>query len=177
MTQAKKTGPTIQALQSRKRTVSVSGGVVTQVEKGGALDPLIVARLGKAVAEFANLTIRDNKTGEFHTRTGVDVIEALKRTGFTSAEIFEFVVSKRSLERRLQKNQLLSPEESDRALRLLRIHGHSMRVFGSEEKANRWLRKPCRALDGAIPLDLLASETGAHIVESELHAIDHGIFA
>lgn len=72
---------------------------------------------------------------------------------------------------------MIGADKSDRALRLLRIHDHTVRVFGSEEKANRWLCKPCRALDGAIPLDLLASETGGQIVKSELHAIDHGMFA
>jgi len=123
------------------------------------------------------LLLRDSVTGEMQSRAGVAVIEALKSTGFTNAEIYQLVVSKRSLERRQQKDEPLSAAESDRALRLARIHEHAVRVFGSEEKASRWLRKPCRALDGAIPLDLLASETGAHIVDSELHAIDHGMFA
>lgn len=117
------------------------------------------------------------KSGEFQVRANTGVINSLKASGFTVAEITKLVVSKRSLERRQQKQEPLSPTESDRALRLSRIHEHAVRVFASEEKANRWLRKPCRALDGVIPLDLLASETGAHIVDSELHAIDHGMFA
>ncbi|WP_412051337.1 antitoxin Xre/MbcA/ParS toxin-binding domain-containing protein [Hoeflea sp. Naph1] len=123
------------------------------------------------------ILLRDAKTGEMQPSASVGVIETLKNTGFTSAEIFQLVVSKRSLERRQQKNEQLSAAESDRALRLARLHHHAVRVFGSEEKAHRWLRKPCRALDGAIPLELMVSETGAHIVESELHAIDHGMFA
>ena len=120
--------------------------------------------------------IRDAKTGEMQPHAGLDVIDTLRGTGFTNTEIFQLVVSKRSLERRQQKDEPLSAAESDRAMRLSRIHDHAVRVFGSEEKAQRWLRKPCRALDGAIPLELLASETGAHIVDSELHAIDHGMF-
>ena len=120
---------------------------------------------------------RDPNTGGFTVRAETGVITSLKSNGFTLREITKLVVSKRSLERRQQKHEPLSPTESDRALRLSRIHDHAVRVFGSDEKAHRWLRKPCRALDGAIPLDLLASETGAHIVDSELHAIDHGMFA
>ncbi|MEQ8481015.1 MAG: DUF2384 domain-containing protein [Hoeflea sp.] len=110
-------------------------------------------------------------------RSDLNVIDTLKATGFSTTEIFGLVVSKRSLERRQQNNERLSPTETDRAFRLLRIYEHGVRVFGSSEKTNRWLRKPCRALDNAVPIDLLASETGAHIVETELHAIDHGMFA
>ncbi|KGF68561.1 hypothetical protein LL06_15750 [Hoeflea sp. BAL378] len=110
-------------------------------------------------------------------RAETAVINSLKSSGFTLPEITRLVVSKRSLERRQQNREPLSATESDRALRLSRIHDHAVRVFGSAEKANRWLRKPSRALDGVVPLDLLASETGAHIVDSELHAIDHGMFA
>ncbi|MBU4529125.1 MAG: DUF2384 domain-containing protein [Hoeflea sp.] len=110
-------------------------------------------------------------------RADVGVISALRQIGFSDTEIHKLVVSKRSLERRRENKEPLSTSETDRALRLSRIHDHAVRVFGSEEKAHRWLRKPCRALDGAIPLDLLASETGAHIVDTELHAIDHGMFA
>ena len=117
------------------------------------------------------------KADQVSSRADVGIVISLKKIGFSDAEIHKLVVSKRSLERRYENKEPLSVSETDRALRLARIHDHALRVFGSEEKANRWLRKPCHALDGIIPLDLLASETGAHIVESELHAIDHGMFA
>lgn len=110
-------------------------------------------------------------------RADVGVITSLKKIGFNDAEIHKLVVSKRSLERRYENREPLSPSETDRAHRIARIFEHAVRVFASEDKAHRWLRKPCRALDGVMPLDLLASETGAHIVDSELHAIDHGMFA
>jgi hypothetical protein len=51
------------------------------------------------------------------------------------------------------------------------------RVFGDPEKPWCWLRKACRGLDGAVPLDLLETEAGAQIVERTLHQIDHGIYA
>ena len=127
--------------------------------------------------DLAGKLFRDEDTGEFLVRANIGAIDSLKANGFTDHEINRLVVSKRSLERRQQRKETLSPAESDRAMRLSRIHDHAVRVFGSDEKAHRWLRKPCRALDEAVPLDLLASETGAHIVESELHAIDHGMFA
>ena len=51
------------------------------------------------------------------------------------------------------------------------------RVFGDREKAHRWLRKPSRTLAGAVPLALMRTETGAHLVEQTLHLIDYGMLA
>ncbi|MCG6856731.1 MAG: DUF2384 domain-containing protein [Salaquimonas sp.] len=97
--------------------------------------------------------------------------------GITQDELYRIVAPRRTLARRKEQGTTLSAEESDRALRLDRIIAQANRVFGSPEKARRWLRKPCRALNGAIPMDLLVSETGAHLVEEELHAIDFGVYS
>ncbi|GIL03146.1 MAG: hypothetical protein BroJett030_30450 [Alphaproteobacteria bacterium] len=103
--------------------------------------------------------------------------DELVRKGISRAELFRIVVPRRTLARRNEQGGMLSPEESDRALRLDRIIEQASRVFGSPQTARRWLRKPCRALGGAVPIDLMASETGAHMVEEELHAIDYGVYA
>jgi putative toxin-antitoxin system antitoxin component (TIGR02293 family) len=104
-------------------------------------------------------------------------LERLKSLGFTMEELYRFVAPRRTLARRIQKNETLSLKENDSALRMIRITELGERVFGSKDKAQRWLRKPCRALEGVIPIDLLESETGAHLVEQELHRIDYGIYA
>lgn len=109
--------------------------------------------------------------------TTVDVIDDLKSLGISNDELEAIVIPRRTLERRRATDGKLSAIETDRALRLRRALNHAERVFGDKSKADRWLRKPCKALDGAVPMDLLRSETGAHIVEKELHAIDHGMFA
>jgi uncharacterized protein (DUF2384 family) len=41
-------------------------------------------------------------------------------------------------------------------------------TLGETDAAQRWLRKPGRALNNIVPLDLLVSETGARLVEDEL---------
>lgn len=104
-------------------------------------------------------------------------IEKLKSLGFSMEELYRFVAPRRTLARRIQKNEALSLKENDGALRLMRVSELADRVFGNPEKAQRWLRKPCRALEGVVPVDLLESETGAHLVEEELHRIDYGIYA
>jgi putative toxin-antitoxin system antitoxin component (TIGR02293 family) len=94
---------------------------------------------------------------------------------FTDEEIYNLVVPKRTLARRTAEKQPLSVEETDRAVRLARVGKMAETVFGNAEKAHRWLRKPKPSLEGETPLNYLASETGARVVEEMLTRIDHGI--
>jgi putative toxin-antitoxin system antitoxin component (TIGR02293 family) len=110
-------------------------------------------------------------------RVSPEAVNSLAASGYSEAEIFELVVPKRTLARRQAKRESLTVEESDKALRLARIADLASRVFGDEEKAHRWLRKPKRALNGETPLAFLASESGARRVEQMLHSIDHGMAA
>jgi putative toxin-antitoxin system antitoxin component (TIGR02293 family) len=71
----------------------------------------------------------------------------------------------------------LSPTDSDNAARLRRVSAIADRVFANPHKTYRWLREESIALDGARPIDLLASEAGAQLVEEELHRIDFGMLA
>lgn len=96
--------------------------------------------------------------------------------GFSMDEIHAIVAPRRTLDRRRQHGQNLTLAESDRVLRLERIVDMADRVFANPEKARRWLRKPNSAMEHAVPVDLLVSESGAAAVEEELHAIDHGMF-
>jgi putative toxin-antitoxin system antitoxin component (TIGR02293 family) len=97
--------------------------------------------------------------------------------GYSEAELFELVVPKRTLARRRSAKELLTIEETDKALRLKRVAMLAEQVFGDRAKAHRWLRKPKRELQGETPLAYLASENGARIIEEMLHRIEHGIFA
>lgn len=110
---------------------------------------------------------------QIHSARAVD---RLKQYGFTQEDIYRLVAPRRTLARRLQTNEPLTIQENDSLLRVERIAALSRRVFGDEAKAERWLRKPCRALEGVAPIELLPSESGALLVEQELHRIEHGIF-
>ena len=101
-------------------------------------------------------------------------IAQLGKQGFSRGEIHELVAPPRTLGRR---KETLNLEESDRVQRLERVIEHATRVFGSLDKANAWLRTKNRALDGEMPISLLVSETGAHEVKMQLHAIDYGMYA
>ncbi|TPK93979.1 MULTISPECIES: antitoxin Xre/MbcA/ParS toxin-binding domain-containing protein [unclassified Mesorhizobium] len=103
-------------------------------------------------------------------------VEGLRQRGFSNDEIYRIVSPRRTLARRKERNEALTVAESDRVVRLERISAMADRVFGSHEKAQRWLRKHSKVL-GETPISLLQSETGAVLVEEELHRIDYGIFA
>lgn len=96
--------------------------------------------------------------------------------GYSREELHRLVVPKRTLMRRKGPDAFLSAEETDKALRLARISAQADRVFGDPAKSDRWLRESNPVFGGKPPLDLLASEIGAGMVETLLHQIDHGIF-
>lgn len=108
---------------------------------------------------------------------GVEKLDHLKGLGFTSDEIYRVVAPRRTLARRKDQGEPLSLAESDRAMRLERVAIEAERVFASREKALQWLRSEIMALDDRRPIDLLESETGAHVVLDELIRIDYGMFA
>jgi len=85
-------------------------------------------------------------------------------------------ISERTFQRRQAEHKPLTEAESDRVLRIARVASEAERVFGSGEKASRWLSTASRIL-GAKPLELLATDAGARDVEYELVRIDHGDFA
>jgi putative toxin-antitoxin system antitoxin component (TIGR02293 family) len=110
-------------------------------------------------------------------RVSSDQLKRHWRPEFSPEEIEATVAPKRTLARRASAGELLTVEESDRALRLARLSAEAARVFAEPDKARRWLRKPNRALNGQTPLSLARTESGAHLVEELLLQIDHGVFA
>lgn len=79
----------------------------------------------------------------------------------------------RTLARR-RKGARLTAEESDRLARTTRVVLQARDVFGDPLKADTWLRRPNRALAGAIPLLLTRHDEGARLVESALNRIAYG---
>lgn len=110
-------------------------------------------------------------------RLPVSTIKSLVRGGLSDTEVYQLIVPRRTLAHRIAKRQPLTKVESDKAVRVARITAMAEQVFGEPERAWRWLRKPQRRFDSKGPIDMLATEAGARIVEETLVQIDHGIFA
>ena len=78
---------------------------------------------------------------------------------------------------RRRQDGLLRADEADRLLRIARVFGEAIRIFGSEEKARLWLKTPTPLFEDSAPLTWLDSDGGAHAVSEELVRIDFGDFA
>jgi putative toxin-antitoxin system antitoxin component (TIGR02293 family) len=78
---------------------------------------------------------------------------------------------------RRRHDGILKADEADRLLRIARIFGEAVRILGSEDKAQHWLKASSPLFEGASPLSYLDSDGGAHAVGEELVRIDFGDFA
>ncbi|MDI7861867.1 DUF2384 domain-containing protein [Rhizobiaceae bacterium n13] len=110
-------------------------------------------------------------------RLPLETLRGLSRAGISDQEIERFVIPQRTRRHRAEKQQPLTVEESDRAVRLLRIQTLSENTFGDVEKANIWLRRPLHELDGNTPLDIAQTEAGTRLIETILAKIAWGAAA
>jgi putative toxin-antitoxin system antitoxin component (TIGR02293 family) len=123
--------------------------------------------LGRDVASEADLArvVQD--------RLPLETLQAFHRAGFADHEI-EMILPARTRRHRAARKERLTVEESDRAVRLLRIQSLAEEVFGDGGKAGRWLRKSLAVLDGETPLAIARTEAGARVVEGILGRIAWG---
>jgi putative toxin-antitoxin system antitoxin component (TIGR02293 family) len=104
-------------------------------------------------------------------------VKALVRGGLSDTELYQLIVPRRTLAHRIAKRQPLTKDESDKAVRVARITAMAEQVFGEPERAWRWLRKRKERFRGRTPIDMLATEAGARLVEEMIVQIDYGMFA
>ena len=105
------------------------------------------------------------------------VIESLRRHGVCDDEIYGLLLPRRTLAHRRARRESLSRDESDRVVRLARIAALGEHVFGEPERSWRWLRAAKRQFQGRSPLQFVATEAGARLVEELLYRIDEGMAA
>lgn len=106
----------------------------------------------------------------------VAAADVLRSLGGLSAPELGEIIPQRTLSRARQRGRL-SPEQSDRIVRAIRLFARAHDVFANREKANRWMRRPNRSLEGRSPLPLLRTSAGAELVESILDRIVHGVYS
>ena len=85
-------------------------------------------------------------------------------------------ISRSTLQRRKTSGRL-SPNESDKVVRLSRLLEHATSVFGDVEKARAWLKHPQYGLGGAVPLEYAQTEVGAREVDDLLGRIDYSVYS
>ena len=83
----------------------------------------------------------------------------------------------------LARPPLSSDEERQRANELrelakpiVEVTARAMEVFGTREKALRWLNTPVRSLGDQAPLSLLNTPEGVAQVQDTLGRVEHGVW-
>ena len=102
-------------------------------------------------------------------------VTELKRFSHLSDSDLAAVIPRRTLTS-IRRARRLTTEQSDRIARTAGIVALAQRVFGDVEAAREWLLLPNPALDRQIPLRLLRTGSGAHLVESVLLRIEHWVY-
>jgi putative toxin-antitoxin system antitoxin component (TIGR02293 family) len=104
-------------------------------------------------------------------------------TNFVSAsgvelkDIYDIVIPARTLKHRRSRRQSLSPDESDKLARLVRVFDQAVAVFGDANQARSWLNTPKKRFEERTPLHMLRTDLGGRMVEEMLGQIDEGMFA
>jgi putative toxin-antitoxin system antitoxin component (TIGR02293 family) len=110
-------------------------------------------------------------------RLPLTALKGLALAGLSDQEIETFVIAQRTRRHRADKQQPLTVDESDRAVRLLRIQTLAEETFGDKGKAHHWLRRTLTELGGESPLVIAQTEAGARVIETILGKIAWGAAA
>ena len=126
----------------------------------------------------ADLHVANDAEADTAIRGGypVAVAEQLQQVlGLTDAEMAEVLGrSRRTYTRYRNRQAQLGLPESERVFRYVRLLRRAATVFGSEEKAAWWMKKPSPALDGRVPFEAALTAPGAVLVDDLLASIEHG---
>lgn len=149
---------------------------------GGTIGDRMVKELAAIVDELGGERVVGHRV-----RTGEEMSRAI-REGFPHSVVDCFVrnsglslqevarsldLSVRSLQRRKHTGRL-ARFESDRLFRLARLFALAEHFLGDRDRGVAWLKRPNRALGGAIPLEIIDTESGARQVEEVLGRIGYG---
>ena len=99
-------------------------------------------------------------------------------TGLRIPEVADLIgIPSRTLARRKAIGKL-SPEESERLLRISNLMGKAVELFeGDSPAAVNWMSTPKAALDSQTPLEYSRTEVGAREVEDLIGRLEHGVFS
>ncbi|RPI15336.1 MAG: DUF2384 domain-containing protein [Ignavibacteriae bacterium] len=85
-------------------------------------------------------------------------------------------VSERTL-KRYRSTTRLSPELSERLLKLSHLYNKGLEVFGNKDSFIIWLNSELLALGGNKPIEILDTQNGIEMAVNILGRIEHGIYS
>lgn len=102
-------------------------------------------------------------------------IKSLVKGALDERAVYKLVIPRRTLEHRDEKHELLSRDESDKAVRIARVIALATAVFEDNGRAWAWLLDDDQ-FDGKSPLMKSSTSAGARQVEERLYQIYYGLF-
>lgn len=110
----------------------------------------------------------------------VAVIDDIRHwSAMTRAEIMKVTgINERNIARRKSTGKSLSPDESERVARFVRVMDAAVQLFaGNKEEATQWLSRPVKGLGNVAPITLLTTESGALDVLDLIGRLEHSVFS
>ncbi|MGY0037756.1 type II RES/Xre toxin-antitoxin system antitoxin [Pedobacter sp. NJ-S-72] len=98
--------------------------------------------------------------------------------GMTKKNFAEDILnlSVKTLERK-KADDVLDKYTSSHVIEVTKVVAHAFEVFEDEEKMQKWLNTPNRALNQIKPLDLFYIPTGLAMVDNVLGRIEEGVYS
>lgn len=76
-----------------------------------------------------------------------------------------------------KKQQKFNAALSERIISLADIYSYGYEVFDDEERFNRWMFKPNKALNGQAPYELMDNQFGREEIKNLIGRIDYGVYS
>jgi putative toxin-antitoxin system antitoxin component (TIGR02293 family) len=155
---------------------SPSDSTTSSKRRGSSKDAFVASTVMQRLLAQSNEPTPLALAGLVQNGLQIGVLDQLLSIGLTQQEL-ALIAPPRTLAHRRAKKQALTPDESDKVVRIGRVIAAAERVFADPERARIWLRSSLKRFNGASPMQMLSSETGGRLVEELLIQIDEGYFA
>ncbi|MDX7998675.1 DUF2384 domain-containing protein [Xenorhabdus sp. Reich] len=110
----------------------------------------------------------------------LDVLDNIHRdSDLSKADILRIAgINERNVARRKSSGRPLSPDESERIARLVRVFDATIVFFnGDKEAAYHWLKHPVKGLGNVAPVSLISTESGALEIMDLIGRLEHGVIS
>lgn len=115
-----------------------------------------------------------------HIRDGIPKLAidtVLEKTNISRMQLSNILhISTRQLNR-YEKNERLSPEQSNFLYEFTRIYTRGLDILGDAATINSWLSRPNMALGSVAPVDMLDTGEGLRMVDNLLSNIEYGFYS
>ena len=131
-------------------------------------------------AKIAKYSVSEDSKAVDYIREGIPkqaIDNVLEKTGVSKTQLSNILhISTRQLNR-YEKDDRLSPEQSNFLYEFTRIYVRALDILGDAETVTKWLMRPNMALGNKQPIELLDTGEGLRMVDDLLAQIEYGFYS